>query len=124
MEKKVLVVDDSRFVFEEMKYKMQGCERYKIAYYCPDGESLLEAYEKYSQDLVTVDIVMPGIDGIQATQRLMKKHPEARVLVVSSLMFDDTIEEAAAAGAVGFLAKPFETEQMLKNFDAAFAAHP
>ncbi len=124
MEKNILVVDDSRFIFEEMKYKMRGCERYKISYYCPDGESLLEAYEKYKPDLVTVDIVMPGIDGIQATKLLMEAHPEARVIVVTSLVFDDTIEEAEQAGAIGFMGKPFETEQMIRDFDAAFAKRP
>lgn len=124
MEKKILVVDDSRFIFEEMRYKMRSCEKYKISYYCPDGESLLELYEKYKPDLVTVDIVMPGIDGIQATKLLLEKHPEARVIVVTSLVFDDTIEEAKEAGALGFLAKPFETEQMIENFDSAFEKRP
>lgn len=124
MEKKILVVDDSRFIFEEMKYKMRGCEKYKIAYYCPNGEELIDAYEKHEPDLVTVDVVMPGIDGIQATRMLMEKHPEARVVVVTSMVFDDTMEEAEAAGALGFLAKPFDTEQMLKGFDAVFAKRP
>ena len=92
MEKKILVVDDSRFIFEEMKFKMKDSEEYKIAYYCPDGEGLLAAYEKYQPDLVTVDIVMPGIDGIEASRRLLDKHPEARVIIVTSMVFDDTME--------------------------------
>ena len=124
MKKKILVVDDSRFIFEEMKYKMRLCDRYEIAYYCPDGESLPEVYEKCNPDLVTIDIVMPGIDGIEATRRLLQKHPEARVIVVTSLVFDDTIEEAEKAGALGLLAKPFETEQMIQDFDAAFSKRP
>lgn len=124
MEKKILVVDDSRFIFEEMKYKMRDCEKYEISYYCPDGESLLEMYEQYQPDLVTIDIIMPGIDGIEATRRLIEKYPQARVVVVTSLVFDDTIEEAEKAGALGFMAKPFETQQMLSAFDAAFAKRP
>lgn len=124
MEKTVLVVDDSAFIFEEMKYKVGSNEKYKILYYCPDGESLLEAYEQHKPDLVTVDIVMPGIDGIEATRRLLKKHPDARVIVLTSLVFDDTIEEAKEAGALGFLAKPFERDQILSSFDEAFEKRP
>lgn len=123
MEKKILVVDDSRFIFEEMKFKMKDSEEYKIAYYCPDGEGLLAAYEKYQPDLVTVDIVMPGIDGIEASKRLLDKHPEARVIIVTSMVFDDTMEEAEQIGALGFLPKPFETSDMIKSFDLAFQKH-
>ena len=57
MEKKILVVDDSRFIFEEMKFKMKDSEEYKIAYYCPDGEGLLAAYEKYQPDVVLYDVL-------------------------------------------------------------------
>ena len=117
--KKILVVDDSRFIFEEMKFKLLSSEKYEAAYYCPDGEGILECYEKYKPDLVTVDIVMPGIDGIEATSILMKKHPEARVIVVTSMVFDDTEEGAEKAGACGFLAKPFETKEMESAFDNA-----
>ncbi len=124
MEKKILVVDDSRFIFEEMKFKMKDSQEYKIAYYCPDGEGLIDAYEKYCPDLVTVDIVMPGIDGIEASKRLLEKYPDARVIIVTSMVFDDTMEDAEKIGALGFLAKPFETSEMVGCFDAAFQKRP
>lgn len=117
--KKILVVDDSKFIFEEMKFKLLPSDRYEAAYYCPDGEGILECYERYKPDLVTVDIVMPGIDGIEATKILMKKHPDAKVVVVTSMVFDDTEEDAQKAGACGFLAKPFEIKEMEEVFDKA-----
>ena len=124
MGKRVLVVDDSRFVFEEMKYKMGDDGEYQILYYCPNGEAAVEAYEEYKPDLVTVDIVMPGIDGIETTRRLLRKDPHARIVVTTSMVFDDTMDEAKEAGALGFLAKPFERDQMIKSFDSAFAQRP
>ena len=124
MEKKILVVDDSRFIFEEMKYKLGDCEKYQISYYCPDGESVIDTYEKHQPDLVTIDIVMSGMDGIEATKKLMETHPEARVIVVSSLVFDDTIDDAKNAGAIGFLPKPFERDQLISCFDEAFHKRP
>ncbi len=120
--KKIMVVDDSRFIFEEIKFKLLSSEKYEAAYYCPDGESLLESYEKYKPDLVTMDIVMPGIDGIEATRILKEKYPDAKVIMVTSMVFDDTEEGAQKAGACGFLAKPFESKEMEKVFDKAFAS--
>ena len=118
MGKKVLVVDDSRFMFEEMKDKLRSCEKYEIAYYCPNGEGILDAYEKYQPDLVTVDVVMPGIDGFEAVHNLMQAHPEAKALIVTSMVFDDTMADAAQSGACGFLAKPFEAADIISAFDA------
>lgn len=124
MQKKILVVDDSRFIYEEMKFKLGDNEKYAISHYCPDGETALEKYDEYQPDLVTVDIVMPGIDGIETTKRLLEKYPDARILVVSSLAFDDTMEEAKEAGALGFLSKPFELDEVIAAFDKAFELRP
>ena len=119
MGKKVLVVDDSRFMFEEMKYKLRSCEKYEIAYYCPNGEGILDAYEKYRPDLVTVDVVMPGIDGLETARILLQEHPEAKIVMLSSLVYDDTIAEAKELGAKGFIYKPFEQDQLLTALDQA-----
>ena len=63
--------------------------------------------------MVTMDIVMPGMDGFAAARTIMEKHPEARVLIVSSLAYDDTIDEAVKIGAKGFVFKPINQEQLM-----------
>lgn len=75
MKKKVLVVDDSELVYQELRYHLGRCGRYEAAYYCPDASRLVELYEEHRPDLVAVDVVMPGIDGIQAAKKLLAQAP-------------------------------------------------
>ena len=60
-----------------------------------------------------MDIVMPGEDGFFATRQILEKFPDARILMVSSLAYDDTITEAVEVGAKGFVFKPIEQDQLL-----------
>lgn len=94
---------------------------YQVAACCQSGEESLDAYEKVNPDLVTMDIVMPGMDGLDAARLLLQAHPDARVLMVSSLAYDDTINEARDIGAKGFVYKPFDQEQILQAMKDSFA---
>ena len=67
-------------------------------------------------DGIIMDIMMPGMDGLEAAQAILEEHPDARIIMVSSLAYDDTFEEAKAIGAKGFIDKPFEKEQLLEAF--------
>lgn len=108
----IMVVDDSRVVFAEMK-KMLAGTGIEIVSFCRSGEDALREYETVRPDLVTLDIVMPGMDGLDTCRELKKRWPDARVLMVSSLAYDDTIERARALGAKGFLYKPFEKQALI-----------
>ena len=68
-----------------------------------------------------MDIVMPGMDGLDAARLLLQAHPDARVLMVSSLAYDDTINEAKRIGAKGFVYKPFDHEQILQAMQDSFS---
>lgn len=114
MKKKIMVVDDSRFIYEEMKHMLAESD-FEISSYCMNGESVLEAYEKCEPDAVTMDIILPGMDGLDTTISLLKKWPDARVIVVSSLAYGETMESAKNVGAVDFIFKPFEKKQLIET---------
>ena len=118
MAKRVMVVDDSRMVFMQMKNLLADTD-YEAAAYCRDGESAVEQYAEIAPDLVTMDIIMPGMDGLETAQAILEEHPEARIIMVSSLAYDDTFEEATAIGAKGFIDKPFVKEKLLEAFQNA-----
>ena len=118
---KIMVVDDSRVIYAEMVKMLEGSE-FEIAAYCRNGEEALEQYEAAMPDLVTLDIVMPGIDGLQTCQVLKKKWPEANVFMVSSMAYGDIIDEAASLGAKGFLFKPFTQQSLLEGLRGAMKA--
>jgi two-component system chemotaxis response regulator CheY len=92
---------------------------FEIAGYCRSGEEALEKYGELQPDVVTMDIVMPGIDGLETCQKLLEQWPDARVVMVSSLAYDDTMDTAAANGAKGFLFKPFTKETLVESIEKA-----
>ncbi len=113
MSKKVMIVDDSRIAQLQLQEILSGTD-YEVIACCQSGEEALDTYDKVHPDLVTMDIVMPGMDGLDAARLLLQTHPDARVLMVSSLAYDDTINEAQRIGARGFVYKPFDHDQILQ----------
>jgi len=113
MSYRIMIVDDSRVVYAEMKKMLEGSD-IEIAGFCRSGEEALNEYENIHPDLVTMDIVMPGMDGLNAAEELLKRYPEAKILMVSSLAYDDMIDKAVEIGAKGFVFKPFEKDALLK----------
>lgn len=116
MAKRVMVVDDSRMICMQMKNLLQGTD-YEVAAYCRDGEEAVAQYGEVAPDLVTMDIIMPGIDGLETARVILEEHPDAKIVMLSSLAYDDTINEAKALGTKGFIYKPFDREQVLSVFD-------
>ena len=115
---RIMVVDDSRVVFMEMSKMLEESD-IEIAAFCRSGEEALEQYESVKPDLVTIDIVMPGISGLEAGAAIRQRWPDANILMVSSMAYDDMITEAVKIGAKGFLFKPFTKEALLDGLNKA-----
>ena len=94
----------------------------EICEFCRSGEEALEKFEKAKPDLVTMDIVMPGMDGMETCKMLRQRYPEANVFMVSSMAYDDMIDRAVELGAKGFLFKPFTKDALLEGLQGAFKA--
>lgn len=120
MKKRVMVVDDSRIQEVQIRNLLADSD-YEVAAYCRNGEEALASYGEVLPDVVTMDIIMPGMDGLETTSAILEEHPDARVVMVSSLAYEDTFEEATEIGAKGFLDKPFSREQLLEALDRATA---
>lgn len=118
MAKRIMVVDDSRMICVQMKNLLEDTD-YEVAAYCRDGEEALAQYDEVAPDLVTMDIIMPGMDGLETAQAILEDHPDAKIIMVSSLAYDDTFTEAQEIGAKGFIDKPFEKEKLLEAFQKA-----
>ncbi len=118
MNKRIMVVDDSRLVKVQMEDVLKGTD-YEIAAHCRSGEDAIEQYAAVQPDLVTMDIIMQGMDGLDAAEIILRDHPDARIVMISSLAYKDTFERATTIGARGFVDKPFHQEQLLKVFEQA-----
>lgn len=112
MKNEVMIVDDSRVVYAEMK-KMLADTDFEVVGFCRSGEEALSTYETLKPKVVTMDIVMPGMDGLDTAEEMLKKWPDARIVMVSSLAYGDTTERARELGTKGFIFKPFEKEELI-----------
>lgn len=123
MKKKVLIVDDSRFVFEEMREMLRDTD-FEPSGYCVRGEDVVSAYERTHPDVVSMDIILPGMDGFEASENLLEAFPEAKIVVVSSLAYDETEKRAMELGAKAFVFKPFSREMILTALRYAIGEDP
>ena len=122
MKKTIMIVDDSIVTRNEIEQLLKGTN-FDVIYQCRSGEEALEAFEREKPDIVTMDIIMPGIDGIEASKRLLKHHPEAGIIIISSLAYDKTLKMVQELGpSVPFVFKPinksFFIEALVKVSDA------
>lgn len=115
MAKRIMVVDDSRMIYALLKNLLEGTD-YEVAAYCRDGEEAVTQYGQVMPDLVTMDIIMSGMDGLETTQAILKEHPEAKIVMLSSLAYDETFDESKAIGAKAFIDKPLERDILLEVF--------
>lgn len=118
MKKRVMVVDDTRVTELQIEEALKGSD-YEVVAYCRNGPEAIARYGDVLPDVITMDILMPGMDGLETAQAIIQENPDARVVMVSSLAFDDTIDEAVRIGAKTFVYKPFERNELLCALDLA-----
>lgn len=122
MAHKVLIVDDAMFMRAMIRDILVNSGRFEVVGEAANGQECLELYPKVRPDLVTMDIVMPQMDGIEATREILKFDPQARVVMCSALGQEALVIESIAAGAKDFIVKPFSAEKVLKVLDAVLAS--
>ena len=118
MKIEVMIVDDSRVVYAEMK-KMLADTDFEIVGFCRSGEEALDTYGSLNPRVVTMDIVMPGMDGLDAAEEMLKRWPDARIVMVSSLAYGDTTSRAKELGTKGFIFKPFDRDALINALTEA-----
>lgn len=104
---KFLVVDDSEFIRRSLKVVVKLLNG-EVVGEAQDGLEAIEMYKKTRPDIVTLDIVMPNMTGVEAVKHLVKLDPNAKVIMVSSLGYQDKVKEAIMNGAKYFIVKPFK----------------
>ncbi len=86
-----------------------------------DGEEAIDMYKKLKPDIVTLDILMKGMDGITALKKIKVLDPKAKCIMVSALGTEDKKEEAGSIGASGYIRKPFKQKDIMTEIDKAMS---
>jgi DNA-binding NarL/FixJ family response regulator len=111
---RVLVVDDHALFRYGLKAMLTSAEGFEVVGEAANGEEVLEQVAKTQPDIILMDIQMPGINGIEATRRVLERDPSVGVVVVTMFEDDDSVFAAMRAGARGYVLKGADAEEVLK----------
>ena len=111
-----LIVDDSAFARFHLRRLMDSFDNV-VASEAANGNEAISEYRRLKPDIVLMDIVMPGLEGVETVRRICESDPKARVIMISSVSYRDKVQEALAAGAKYFIPKPVTTEELRKGIE-------
>lgn len=118
-----LIVDDSAFMRFHLKRMMDSFENV-IASEAANGTEAIREYARLKPDIVLMDIVMPGLEGVETVKRICDEDPKARVIMISSVSYKEKVADALSAGAKWFLPKPVTTDELRKAIQNVLSAAP
>ena len=113
---RVLVVDDA-VVMRMMIKDILSKNGFEIVGEAQNGAEAVEKYKDLRPDVVTMDMVMPGVDGIAAVKQIVLQDPAAKILMCTSLGQEALLNEAMQAGATSYITKPFQPSKILESIE-------
>jgi DNA-binding NarL/FixJ family response regulator len=116
---KLMIADDHRLFREGIKALLAVTDDIEIVGEAEDGESALKKCRELQPDVILMDINMPGLNGIQATEQILEKQPQIRIIMLTMLEDDASVFNAMRAGARGYLLKGADPQEVLSVIRAA-----
>jgi len=111
----VLIVDDHAMVRKGLKALLNQYEGIRVVGEAANGLKAIEFIERLKVDVVLVDLAMPVMDGIETIKRIIAIRPDQRIIVLTSYPGDDKLFPAIKAGALGYLVKDAEPEELVQS---------
>lgn len=108
----ILLVDDQHIIRQGLKSMLESNDDMQVIGEAENGQRALEEIAKLQPDLVLMDIRMPVMDGVAATNAIAKQYPETKVLVLTTFDDDDYVQRAMRLGAKGYLLKDTEPDEL------------
>jgi two-component system chemotaxis response regulator CheY len=110
---RILIVDDAAFMRMVLRQiVIEG--GHQVVGEAGNGEEAISTYGKVLPDIVTMDITMPGMDGVEAVRQIISKHPTAKIIMCSAMGQKTMVIDAIKAGAKDFVVKPIQKEKLLE----------
>lgn len=108
---RVLVVDDALFMRVTISNMMTEWG-YDVVAQAANGKEAVAKFEEYQPDLVTMDVTMPVMNGIEAVKQIVEQHSHAKIIMITALGKQKLVTQALAYGAKDFVTKPFQPERL------------
>lgn len=117
---KILIVDDTAFMRLSIRTMLER-NGFEIAGEAENGKVAITKYAEIKPDVVTMDITMPEMSGIEALEAIKKYDPKAKVIIVSAMGQESLVKEAIMKGAISFVVKPFKEADIVKTIQQVAA---
>lgn len=114
--KRILIVDDAAFMRLQIR-TMLDKNGYTIVGEAKDGEDAVEKYKRLKPDIITLDITMPIMNGVEALKQIMEFDKNANVLIISAIGLEHIVVKTVLLGAKGFIIKPFDEKKLIDSLD-------
>jgi NarL family two-component system response regulator LiaR len=114
---RVLIADDHAVVRQGLRTFLDLQEEIAVVGEAADGEDAVDAVERLAPDVVLMDLVMPGVGGIEAIRRIRARSPATRVIVLTSFLEDEKVFPAVRAGAAGYLLKDVQPQELVRAIE-------
>jgi two-component system chemotaxis response regulator CheY len=108
---RVMVVDDSSITIKKLTQILEQIG-HQVVCSCKTGAEALKYYQQYQPDMVTMDITMPDMDGIEATRQIISVFPKALIIMVTSHGQEQMVIESIDIGAKGYILKPIKADKL------------
>jgi len=112
---KVLIADDSSFMREVIKDILEKQDDIEVVGEAENGDTAVAKYRELDPDVVTLDIVMPDSNGINALEKILKINSNAVAIMITSIGQEKYVKQCLDMGAKGFIIKPFAEEDVLET---------
>jgi NarL family two-component system response regulator LiaR len=120
----ILIVDDHTVVRDGLNALLSAEEGMKVVGMCGDGREAVRLAGELRPDVILLDLVMPKMDGVQATFEIKKVFPSARILVLTSFAENHQVFSAIKAGAIGYLMKDTSSEELIQAIRDTYENRP
>jgi NarL family two-component system response regulator LiaR len=121
---RVLIVDDHTIVRKGTRALLAEVDDIEVVGEAGDGQEAVDLADLVQPDVILMDLVMPRVDGIEATRQITARQPEARILALTSFAADDKVFPAIKAGALGYLLKDSDPEDLLRAIRQVHRGEP
>ena len=119
MAREILVVDDAAFMRMMIKNILND-NGFEVIGEAEDGSQAVKMYQELKPDLITMDITMPDMDGIEAVKKILSIDQQAKIIMCSAMGQKTMVIEAIEAGAKDFIVKPFDADRVVESVNNVF----
>jgi len=121
---RLLIVDDHKMVREGLKIYLSTEPEIVVVGEAENGEEAAKMTAELKPDVILMDLMMPGVDGIEGTKRCLAAHPGAKVIVLTSMPDDELVVPAIRAGALSYVLKDIAAEELAETIKKAVSGQP